>query len=411
MSPEVTLFTAALGLSSPWRVVKVEFDAPAKRLDLYVDFPSGSRFACPDCGKDCPVYDSDADRTWRHLNFFEHQTFLHARFPRVQCDTCGVRTIEGSWARPGSGFTLLFEAFALLLCRQMPIHAAATLLGEHDTRLWRHIGHYVDQALAQRDFQAVHSVNVDETARHPGQDYVTLFVDGATKSVLLVTEGKDSAAVTAFYHELSAKGGTPEQIETFTMDMSPAFESGVTFRFPKALQVVDRFHVMQIASKAVDKIRGSESKDAHKHEVLKKTRFLWLKNPEHLKPLQRQELDALCASHPEFRTVQAYQSKMALRKLWEQPNKESAIAYLRDWCAKSQDILPAVVGTVRKQAERILNYFDAGKTTNALMEGINSIVQATKARARGYRSDKYLKWAIYLTVGKLNMQLPTLNSE
>ena len=408
MSPEVTLFTAALGLSSPWRVVKVDFDAAAKRLDLFVNFPSGSRFACPDCGKECSVYDSDADRVWRHLNFFEHQTFLHARFPRVRCTTCGVRTIEGSWARPGSGFTLLFEAFALLLCKQMPVHSAAAFLGEHDTRLWRHIGHYVEQALAARDLQKVGSVNVDETARRSGHDYVTLFVDGDTKAVLLVTGGKDSATVGAFSHELSARGGTPEQIETFTMDMSPAFESGVTFRFPKALQVVDRFHVMQLANEDVDKIRRSESRE---HPELKNTRLLWLENPEHLKPQQRQELDRLCTTYPNLRTVQAYQCKMALQKLWEQPDEASAATYLKDWCQRSQDILSRIVGTVRKQADRILNYYTSGKRTNALMEGINSLVQATKEKARGYRSDRYFKWAIYLALGHLQMPLPTLNSE
>ena len=79
MSPEIALFNAALGLTVPWHVAKVTFDKEAKELHLYVDFDKGGRFACPECQASCPVYDSVPDRVWRHLNFFEHKTFLHAR--------------------------------------------------------------------------------------------------------------------------------------------------------------------------------------------------------------------------------------------------------------------------------------------------------------------------------------------
>ncbi|MBK9119820.1 MAG: transposase family protein [Phycisphaerales bacterium] len=77
--------------------------------------PSGSRFACPECGRaGCGAYDS-TERTWRHLNFFQHKTLLHARQPRVECPDHGVKTVEVPWSRPGSGFTLLMEAFILML--------------------------------------------------------------------------------------------------------------------------------------------------------------------------------------------------------------------------------------------------------------------------------------------------------
>lgn len=68
---ELGLFTAALGLSGPWQVVRSEFDAEATQLDLYLDFERGAQFACPakDCAQDhCPVHDT-VDTTWRHLDF------------------------------------------------------------------------------------------------------------------------------------------------------------------------------------------------------------------------------------------------------------------------------------------------------------------------------------------------------
>jgi transposase len=73
--------------------------------------------------------------TWRHLNFFQHQAYLHARVPRVRCGQCGVKKVNVPWTGPDRGFTLLFEALVMALVSAMPVNAVARLVGEHDTRL------------------------------------------------------------------------------------------------------------------------------------------------------------------------------------------------------------------------------------------------------------------------------------
>src|SRR5205809_2996543 len=139
-------FRMALGIEPPWVVTKSEFDAAARRLDIHLDFAKGSRFACSECGvAGCPAYDSE-NKTWRHLNFFQHEAYLHARVPRVSCPTHGTRQVTLAWARPGSGFTLLFEALLMALLAQMPVKAVADLVSEHDTRLWRLLHHHVEAA-------------------------------------------------------------------------------------------------------------------------------------------------------------------------------------------------------------------------------------------------------------------------
>ena len=154
------LLQLALGLTPPWTVIRSDFDPEARRLDIDIDFAPGSRFACPSCGAaDCPAYDTE-QMTWRHLNFFQHQAYLNARVPRVRCDKCGVKTVSVPWARPDSGFTLLFEALVMTMVSAMPVKAVARMVGEHDTRLWRVIHHYVDAgAGADRCF-----------GRDPGRD-------------------------------------------------------------------------------------------------------------------------------------------------------------------------------------------------------------------------------------------------
>ena len=189
------LFGLALGLSDPWYVERCEFDRGRSQLDLHIDFKKGARLACPECGRGaCAVHDTEA-KTWRHLNFFEHGTFLHARTPRIKCERCGVKTAQVPWARKGSGFTLLFEAFVMCLAKEMPINAIGGIVFEWDTRLWRIVHHYVDQARANDDFSRVKSVGVDETSSKRGHNYISVFVDLERSKALYATEGKGAETV------------------------------------------------------------------------------------------------------------------------------------------------------------------------------------------------------------------------
>ena len=125
-----------------------------RRLDLRIDFPKGARFRCPECGAaGCKVHDTER-HTWRHLNFFQHEAYLSARVPRVICAEHGVRQVQVPWARERSDFTLLFEALVMALVKEMPVKPIGELVGEHDTKIWRIVHHYVDQAVEAQDLSA-----------------------------------------------------------------------------------------------------------------------------------------------------------------------------------------------------------------------------------------------------------------
>src|SRR5450759_766289 len=117
---QTQLFTLALGLVSPWEVTDVQFDQVGRRLDIQIDFKPGSRFPCPACGQASSVHDT-SDKQWRHLDFFQYQTFLRARVPRTGCPTHGVKMVEIPGARAGSGFTLFMEACVMSLVSVMPV--------------------------------------------------------------------------------------------------------------------------------------------------------------------------------------------------------------------------------------------------------------------------------------------------
>jgi len=407
---DTNLMQLALGLTPPWTVTRSDFDAAAKRLDIQIDFAPGSRFPCPNCGTaDCPVHDTER-MSWRHLNFFQHQAYLNARVPRVRCDKCGVRKVAVPWARPGAGIgplcgpILLFEALVMTLVSAMPVNAVARLIGEHDTRLWRVVHHYVDQAHARTDLASVNRVAVDETASRRGHNYITLFADIDQARVAFVAEGKDAATVAAFAEDLAEHGGDPAAVTEVCIDMSPAFIKGTSEALPNAAITFDKFHAVKIVNDAVDQVRRAEQKTQN---VLRGTRYIWLRNPDSLSERQQAMLEALPTQH--LKTARAYQIRLTFQDLYNQPTAEAGVAFLKKWYfwATHSRLQPMIEAarTIKRHWDGILRWFDS-RIANGLMEGINSLVQAAKAKARGYRSNRNLIAMVDLIAGKLDLALP-----
>jgi transposase len=402
---DTDLFQLALGLVPPWMVKACKFDAAKKRLDIEIDFKTGGRFPCPHCAHaNCPVHDTSMQE-WRHLDFFQHQAFLHARTPRVTCPDCGVKQIAVPWARPGSGFTLLFEALAMTLMTAMPVATAARLMKEHDTKLWRVLHHWVEAARARADYSAVRRVAIDETAAKRGHDYVSLFVDIDARRVLFVADGKDANTVAAFADDLEAHGGDASNIKEVCIDMSAAFIKGVGHNLTEAQVTFDKFHAVKLVNDSVDEVRRQEAKN---RPELKRSRYLWLKNDSNLSAEGRANLAALTKLH--LKTARAYQLRLAFQDLYSQRDYEWGRLHLErwySWAIRSRlEPMKAVARTVMRHAEGILRWFDS-RIANGLIEGINSLVQAAKTKARGYRSTRTLKAITYLIAGKLDLRLPT----
>ena len=172
------------------------------------------------------AYDT-SEATWRHLNFFQHKAYLTARVTRISCLDYGILKLKSFlWSRRESGFTLLFEAMIMVMAQSIPVKSIAAIVVEHDTRIWRFINHYVEEARGQEDYSAVTTVGVDEPSSKRGHNYMTLFVDLVVPKVLFVTEGKDASTVKRFSYDLAAHKGDPAKINEFCSDISPAFIKG-----------------------------------------------------------------------------------------------------------------------------------------------------------------------------------------
>ncbi len=397
----LSLFSAALGLPAPWQVVDVRFDPAQGRIDFDVDFARGSTFACPQCGApEQPVHDTRG-RSWRHLNFFQFQAYVHAQVPRVRCGGCAKTSqIPVPWARSGSGFTLLMEALLVTLCRAMPVRQVAQLLGVSDMRLWRTLDHYVDQARGAEDFSAVTAIGLDETAARRGHHYISLFHDLDAARLLYACEGRKAEVVAQFADDLEAHGGCAENVHDVCIDMSASSRAGIDEQLPWAAVTFDEFHVVQLVNKAVDEVRRHEVKSA---PALRRSRYLWLKDKgawsarqiSHFVDLKRLNL----------KTHRAFRIKEALREIFRTAESAAQAEPLLErwysWARRCRlEPIKHVAATLKHHWQGILNAFDS-RLTNGRVEAANSLIQAAKAKARGYGTTRHLITIAYLVAGKL----------
>lgn len=401
------LFTIALGLVSPWQVQGTEFDAAQRVLRLRVDFKAGSKFSCPECGKfECAVHDT-VEKEWRHLDFFQHQAFISARVPRVTCGACGVRLVTVPWARPGSNFTLLMEALILEMVRQMPVHGVARLTGISDGALWRVINHYVDKAVEKIDCSQLVQVGVDETSARKGHDYISCFFDMEARRLVFATEGREHEVVASFARFVGAHRGDSSSVREVSCDMSPAFIKGVRENLPNAAVTFDKFHVTKVLGDALERVRRSEWR---KDKTVKGGRWALLKNAENLTLNQREQLKDITARNATL--AEAYRLKETFRDFYKQSDLRSATGFLRGWIsvAEQSKVKPMVKAakTLRNRGKGILRWFTS-HLTNAVMEGLNSLLQAAKRKARGYRLHKTFITMAYLIAGKLDLGVSRCN--
>ena len=395
------LFEAALGITSPWHINGVDFDAAKKSLTLNVDFVAGSRFAVPGIAGAHPAHDTVTKR-YRHLNFFQHECYLVVRVPRVRLPDAGIRQVEPDWAGRLAGFTLLFEALIMSMCREMTFAAVSRLVGLSWHQVTAICKRYVELGLQQADFSEVKRLAADETSKARGHDYITLVADADQRRVLFVTEGKDAETIKAFAADFAAHGGDPAAVESISIDMSPAFIKGVTHYLPSARITFDKFHVIAHANTAVDKTRRIEQKS---DASLKGLRWKLLRDRASLPAEARADLDAFIAHVATKRTARAWLYKEQLREIMERKQVNVVRTMLTQWAS---NVMRSKVEPMKVVAKMIRAHLDGivawtqTRQTNGFLEAINGLFQAAKRKARGYSNFATIRAVVFLLAGKLD---------
>lgn len=397
------MFAQSIGVEEPWYIDRAYFDEAKREVHVYVRARETAKYACPECGEMITRYDNeDKERIWRHGDVVFYPCYVHCRRPRTKCNKHGVHVVTAPWARPNSRFTLLFEAYAMLLLADMPVLKVQRVMRCGYKSIACILRYWVNKAVEERILNDVRALCVDETSFKRGQSYVTVITDGEKRCVIDVEEGRDKAAVETFSYKLEARGGDCNKIETMTSDMSSAYLSAKADFFPQAVSIVDKFHVKKLLLDAMEQVRREEQK--LKRGVRGKGRRLLMIPEKKMDGEQQIAAISLCKDYP--KTGRAFRMVQALDTVYDSydPHQaQQALEGLIRWMRYSRlEPMKKVANTLKARKTEILAYFEA-HLTNAIAEGINSIIQAAKRKARGFRTFEGFACMIYLVAGKLKL--------
>jgi len=298
----------------------------------------------------------------------------------------------------------LFEALIVQLASHMTVSGVSAIVNETDDKIWRMLGKYIDRAREQEDFSELTNVGMDETSRAKGHDYITLFVDLDKRNTVFVTEGKDHKTVEKFVEDMKQHGGNPDNISNVSCDMSPAFIKGVGENLENAKITFDKFHIIKIINDAVDTVRKQE---VVMQPVLKNTKYIFLKNEENLTKKQKTKLEELEMPKMNLKTARALHIRQNFQDIYKAETAEDFELLLKKWYfwathSRLEPIIQAAK-TIKNHWDGVLEWFRS-KINNGILEGFNSVIQAAKSKARGFKTTRNFKIVIYLITGDLNFK-------
>jgi transposase len=363
-----------------------------------VDPPAGD-LRCSNCGGRDVRREGSVTRAWRTTPIGSKPVFIESAVPRLWCAGCGkTRQARLGLADPRVSYTHAFERYVLELSRSMTIRDLARHLGVS----WDVIKDIQKRHL-QRRFKHIRlkdltQIAIDEISIGKGHRYLTVVLDLLRGAVVFIGEGKGAAALDPFWRRLRRSGAA---IEAVASDMSPAYGLAIAEHLPEAAHVLDRFHVMklyhdQLSDRRRDIQRSAQTAE-HKR-VIKGTRWLLLKNPEHLDGQrdERRRLDeALRLNQP---LATAYYMKEDLRQFWQQPDQRTAAQFLDDWIARAEAsgirMLTRFARTLRLHRRGLLAWYDYPISTGPL-EGTNNKIKTMQRQAYGYRDQAFFRLKIH----------------
>lgn len=408
---DTQFFEKMLGLSKPWKVESVELDMDKQQVVVKIAVEKATQWAHE--GELLPIHGYE-HRRWRHLDTMQFETVLEARVPRVRRATddeqgslrLSTEMVQVPWAQPGSRWTLMFEAWAVkVLQASQSVQAACRLLRLHWDSAHAVMQRAVSRGLQRRELEQVETVGLDEKSFGKGQSYVTMCVDLNAGRVLEVIPERTAEAGRAALQVLPHQQRS--QVKAACIDMSPAYDAALASELPQALRVYDRFHVAKMLGEAVDAVRRWE----HKQQLSRKgssplsgTRYLVLSNMDHLSDERFANLESLLKAN--LQTGKAYAYRIHFQEFWECADRDQATALFAGWYRSVMGTkltpLKRVAKTLKRHLDGLLNYFTY-RITNAMTEGLNSLVQKIKSNARGFRHLDHYRTRILFFLGNLDL--------
>lgn len=360
---------------------------------------SRASLRCSPCGSADVHLKTHEHRSFRGLPIGSRPVWIHLPIARVECQKCGVsRQVKVPFARERVSYTRSFERYVLELSAFMTIQD----LAKHLRVSWDLVKgiqkRWLQKKFARPKLKNVRRIAIDEIHQGRKGRFATVVLDLEKGAVLFVGKGRGIEALRPFWRRLRS---SRTKIEAVATDMAPGYVAAVREFLPEAVHVFDRFHVMKLYNEKLSDFRREMYRtlpDGLQKQVLKGARWLLLKNPENLdetKDEHRRLEAALALNEP---LTMAYYMKELLRYFWEQPTKQAAERWLREWLQLAEEsgirMLKQFARTLVFHQRGLLAWYDSPISTGPL-EATNTKIQLLKRQAYGYRDEEFFHLKIY----------------
>jgi transposase len=326
---------------------------------------------------------------------------------RVDCPRCGVVVEMIPWASGKSPVTHAYCWFLASWAKTLSWKETARRFRTTWDTVYRAVEHAVRWGLEHRNLDAIGAIGVDELSWKKGHKYLTMVyqLDHGCRRLLHISRERTAASFNTFFDMLGTQ--RTEQLRFVASDMWGAFLRVVRIRCSSAIHVLDRFHVVQLMSHAVDLTRRDEVRQLRakgKHAVLTKTRWIMLKNPRKFTDGQRDRLRELLRCN--LKTVRAFLLKQSFEDFWKYKAVWAARRFLSQWTTRAMRSrnphFKRFAQTLRDHEPELLNWFRArGKFAVGATEGFNNKARITTRKAYGFRTYEHAEIALYHALGNL----------
>jgi transposase len=386
-----------------WRV-----DSEQPTLEVTMRPRANGRPVCSGCGEVRPGYDqSPTPRPFEFVPLWMIPVVFLYRMRRVNCPKCGVKVERVPWSEGKSPMTTEYQWFLARWARRMPWKEVAEVFRVSWDCVYDAAKKAVSWGLEHRDLEGIEAIGVDEVQWQKGHKYQTVVyqLDEGCKRLLWIGADRKAKTLLRFFRFLG-KDRT-KQLQFICSDMWQAYLKVIAKKAPEAVHVLDRFHIMQRMSKALDKVRAAEVKQLKEdgyEPVLSGARWLLLKRPENQTEKQTAKLKEILQYN--LKSVRSHLMKEDFQRFWEYTSPAWAGKFLDQWCLRAMrsriDPMKQFARTLRSKRDLILNWFVAeGKLSSGIVEGFNNRLKLITRKSYGFRTQEAYETALYHNLGAL----------
>ncbi len=382
-------------------------DSPDLAIEVAVRPRANSQPRCSGCGQTGPGYDTQQPRRFEFVPLWGIAVFLVYTMRRVDCRQCGVRVEAVPWVSGKHHLTHSYAWFLARWARRLSWKEVAEVYHTSWRKVFRSVEQAVEWGRAHRCLDGIEAIGIDEIKWKRGYRFLTLVyqIDAGRRRLLWVGENRRAKTLLRFFRWFGRERSA--SLKFICSDMWRPYLSVVAKKAAQAAHVLDRFHIAEKMSTAINEIRAQEARElkAEGYEpILKNTRWLLLKRSENLTEKQEPRLAELLQYN--LRAVRAYLLKEDFQFFWEYRSPYWAGQFLDRWCTRTMrsrlEPLKKVARSLRSHRALLLNWFHAkGTISTAAVEGFNNKAKLTMRKAYGFRTYRAMEVALYHTLGDL----------